>query len=42
MGTALGSKIGFTQKEWNDFGVTDLRVVHFVRSGDEYLKRALK
>ena len=36
--TAQGIKTNFTQTEWDDFGITDLRVAHFVRSGAHYFK----
>jgi len=37
---ALGDKTEFTQHEWDGFGVANLRVDHFVKSGDDYYKPA--
>ena len=38
--TALGREIMFAQKEWDDFGITDLLRAHFV-SGAHHFKPAL-
>lgn len=37
---ALTSKTTFTQKEWDTFGICDLRDDDFVKIGDRYLKPA--
>ena len=34
----LMSKTGFTQQEWDAFGITDLRMDHFVKVGESYFK----
>jgi len=37
---ALGDKTEFTQQEWNGFGISNLRMDQFVKSGDGYFKPA--
>ena len=35
---ALQGKTAFTQQEWDGFGITTLRMDHFVKGGDNYFK----
>ena len=37
---ALQSKLEFAPDEWNEFGITELREEHFIKSGDKYFKPA--
>jgi len=37
---ALKGKTSFTQKEWEAFGVKDLRMSHFIKAGDKYFQPA--
>lgn len=37
---ALSLQTEFTQQEWDDFGVKDLRMQHCIKSGDSYFKPA--
>lgn len=37
---ALRSKTEFTQDEWNSFGIGDLYIADFIKSGDSYFKPA--
>lgn len=34
----LGSKSVFTQEEWTFFGITDIHILHYVKSGASYFK----
>ena len=40
LSTALLSKTEFNQQEWEAFGISDLRVEHFIKSGISYFKAA--
>ena len=37
---ALQGKLEFAQYEWNDFGITELKKEHFIKSGNKYFKPA--
>jgi hypothetical protein len=37
---ALSRQTEFTQQEWDDFGVKDLRMQNWIKSGDSYFKPA--
>ena len=41
LSAALKTKVDFTKEEWDAFGISDLLVTHFIKSGNSYLQPAV-